>query len=142
MNCRIYSVHKQYAISSEHRSEVLGNVVKERGDTVDIDIQVQDVCASSMDHVVIYMYSGRVTVTAPDLIPLFTLCERLKMKGDIKKQLLINIRRQFRDNPNMIIPYLSQAISVDAHSIKKEIYLNITKKAEKKQLKQVLVYKN
>ena len=92
---------------------------------MDIDIQVQDVCSNAMSHVIVYMYTGHVTVTSKDLIPLYTLCQRLKMRGDIKKQLLINIRNQYQTNISMIIPYLIQAQSVENQSLKKEIYTSI-----------------
>ena len=56
-----------------------------------------------MSHVIVYMYTGHVTVESKDLIPLYTLCQRLKMKGDIRKQLLINIRNQYQSNNNILI---------------------------------------
>eukprot|EP01084_Bolivina_argentea_P260555 440045_1 len=123
----IYLVHKKYATQGKHSSEVLENVIKEKN-TSDIDIQVQDICSSTMHHVIIYMYTGHVTVTSKDLIPLFTLVERLKMKGDIKKQLLLNIRKQYKSSNDVLIPYLLQSKNVESHSIMKEIYLQIIKK--------------
>ena len=82
-----------------------------------------------MSHVIVYMYTDHVTVTSKDLIPLYTLCQRLKMRGDIKKQLLINIRNQYQTNVSVIISYLLQSQSVENESLKKEIYTIISKKA-------------
>eukprot|EP01083_Nonionella_stella_P081040 223028_1 len=138
---KIYLVHKQYATQHKHSSQVLSNVIRERANTVDIDIQVQDVCANAMKHVIVYMYTGRVTVTAKDLIPLYTLVERLKMKGDILKQLWINIRNQYTANASVLVPYLVQSESVEAYAVKQEIYAAITKRAERKQLKHVALQK-
>ena len=83
------------------------------------------------------MYTGHVTVTEKDLIPLFTLIERLKMKGDIKKQLLINIRAQIETNNDALIQFLNQSDAVEATAIKEEIYAIIARKATANQLKQI-----
>ena len=64
------------------------------------------------------MYTGHVTVTWKDLIPLYTLCQRLKMRGDITKQLLINIRNQYQTNISIIIQCWIPAQSVGKLIIK------------------------
>lgn len=86
-----------------------------------------------MDHVIGYMYSGHVTVTSNDLIPLYTLVERLRMKGDVQKQLMLNIGHQLKCNKSLFVQYLMQAKTLEVEDVLNEVYRLLSIKVDNRE---------
>ena len=108
---RLFLAHKEYATDGEHGSNRLQNVIKHNRNTIEIDIQIQEMCLNEFNYVLLFMYFGYFNILPIELIPFYTLIERLNMNGLQMINELKNKIKQYSFNYNNIFNALKQCIS-------------------------------
>lgn len=105
---RFYLIHEKYAVSGERRSLLLHNTRMNEPNATMIEIEIAEVLMSQTDQIISYMYGHNdIFVTCSNLIPLYVLCERLKIEGYLQNSLLKEIGKYC--DKHRCIRYLNMA---------------------------------